>query len=186
MTQSGPNSQIAMPVVVCPGFHNARLTAQFVRSLPPFVRPLVVDAFCANPLAVFDWMTQTLGAGDRKAPVVAIGFSGGVVGLSGALTIWQQQGGKVAQLIAIDGWGMPIVGLPVCRLSHDSFTHWSSLPLGAGDVNFYAEPAVDHLAMWESPAAVIGQSASGWQAGGTRMSAADFVAERLAQVRTAF
>lgn len=184
-----------MPIIICPGFHPEKLTAQFVQAifsspiLPPvasskesrpgFAQPLVIDAFCADPIAVFNWMTKTLGSPHAKDPVIAIGFSGGVVGLSGALTMWQQQGGKIARFIAIDGWGVPVLGVPVCRLSHDAFTHWSSLPLGAGEVNFYADPSVDHLQMWADPQTVRGLVTQGWQTGGTNMSAAEFILQVL-------
>ena len=175
------------PVLICPGFHSAKLTEQFVQSvfdpagsLDGFY-PLVVEAFCADPIAVFDWMNRTLGLpGDVGEPLLAIGFSGGVVGITGALLQWQQQGGQVRKLIAIDGWGMPIVGLPVCRLSHDGFTHWSTLPIGAGKVNFYANPSVEHLQLWGAPDQVIGQAMTGWQMhGGMQTNAAEFIQQVL-------
>ncbi len=179
-----------LPVMVCPGFHDARLTAQWARSLPPFVRPYVIKAFPANPLAVFDEIVQTIGSPtadpphhqfSQAQPIVAVGFSAGVVGLAGALALWQQQGGRVAKLFALDGWGVPIVGLPVCRLSHDSFTHWSTLPLGAGEVNFYAEPPVEHLQLWGEPERVNGWQVAGWQGEAARvpMTAAIFLARSL-------
>ncbi|MGB3296354.1 MAG: hypothetical protein WBB01_25490, partial [Phormidesmis sp.] len=116
----------SLPVIIGPGFHAARLTNQMVRSLPDFTHPYIISALPADPFGVFDWLTQTLGSPQdsqsNPLPLVAIGFSAGVVGLTGALTLWQQQGGTVAQFFALDGWGMPIVGLPVCRLSHDRFT----------------------------------------------------------------
>ncbi len=159
--------------MIAPGFHARSLTEQFVRSLPPFVQPHVVETFPANPVAVFHWLTQTFGSPSanalkREQPnptrLIAIGFSAGVVGLVGALSQWQQQGGKVARFFAIDGWGVPIVGLPVCRLSHDYFTHWSSLLLGAGEVNFYAEPPVTHLEMWGAAEQVPGRQVTERQA----------------------
>ena len=180
-TEEEPNVSRPLPVIICPGFHQADLTAGFVRSLPAFVRPLVVDTFCVDALAIFRWMTQSIGTPTAQvSPVVAIGFSGGVVGIAGALKIWQQQNGRVSKLIAIDGWGMPLLGLPVCRLSHDSFTHWSSLPLGAGDVNFYADPSVDHLRMWGEPKAVSGYAMNGWERHeGNGTNAAEFIAQVL-------
>ena len=182
-TEAKPNVSMKRPVVICPGFHASELTEQFVQSVfsssPAFskaFRPLTTDVFCANPVAVFDWMVQTLSEPKTAAPVLAIGFSGGVVGLTGALLLWQQQGGQVQKLIAIDGWGMPIAGLPVCRLSHDEFTHWSTLPLGAGKVNFYADPSVDHLQMWGRPSQVMGQTREDWQTGQShRTSATQFI-----------
>ena len=194
-------------VLICPGFHPPALTAQFVRSVfgsgaagftPSSssldlvqqasnldscdrLCPLVVEAFCANPVAIFDWMSRTLGPPETVDPILAVGFSGGVVGIAGALTLWQQQGGQVAKLIAIDGWGMPLFGLPVCRVSHDWFTHWSTLPLGAGKVNFYADPPVEHLQMWACPDQVLGQVEAVWQTRkAQQITVAEFVREVLA------
>ena len=172
-----------MPVIVGPGFHDRALTDRFVRSLPPFVRPHVVEAFPANPIAVFRWLTQTFGApqsvSESAIPttLVSIGFSAGVVGLAGALTLWQQQGGQVARFFAVDGWGVPIVGLPAYRLSHDYFTHWSSLPLGSGQVNFYADPPVEHLKMWGSAERVQGKQMS--TLGEEFMTASEFLRRQL-------
>jgi hypothetical protein len=151
-----------LPVIICPGFHRAQLTAQFVRSLPPFTRAHVIKAFPANPWAVFDEIQKSLQISSTVPGLVAIGFSAGTVGLAGALSLWQQQGGQVSLFLAVDGWGVPAVALPICRLSHDGFTHWSSLPLGAGPVNFYADPPVEHLHLWGAPDQV-----SGWQIDGS-------------------
>ena len=156
-------SKRKLSVYICPGFHASALTEQFVRSLPLFIRPHVFTAFPANPIAVFRWLTQQKCS--PIAPITAIGFSAGVVGMAGALTLWQQQGGKVARFFAVDGWGMPTAGLPTCRLSHDEFTHWSSLPLGAGKVNFYADPAVEHLALWKNPEQALGWQVNDWKSG---------------------
>jgi hypothetical protein len=161
-----------LPVAIVPGFHERSLSEQLVRSLPAFVQPHLADVFPADPIAVFRWLTQTFGSPQASAPkntpnqpisLVAIGFSAGVVGLTGALSQWQQQGGSVARFLAVDGWGVPIIGLPVSRLSHDSFTHWSSLLLGSGEVNFYADPPVAHLEMWGAADRVAGRQVTGWQ-----------------------
>jgi hypothetical protein len=93
-----------------------------------------------------------------STPLVLIGFSAGVVGAMGAALGWQAMGGTVKALLAIDGWGVPLLGeFPIHRLSHDSFTHWSSAWLGAGEDSFYADPGVAHLDFWRSP-----QTAEGW------------------------
>lgn len=85
-------------------------------------------------------------------------FSAGVVGGIGAAWAWQQSGGKIKALIALDGWGVPLYGnFPIHRLSRDRFTHWSSQLLGAGADSFYADPPVEHLDLWRSP-----HTAQGW------------------------
>ena len=172
-----------LPVVVCPGFHNAKLTQSWVRSLPTFIEPIVLETSPISVQAVYQALTETFGEpsdGAEKLPVVAVGFSAGVVGLVGAIAQWQQRGGTCAQLIAIDGWGVPILGMPVTRISHDRFTHVTTLPLGAGETNFYATPNVSHLHLWEAPESVSGIAVSGWQLdSGVAMTAADYVRRSL-------
>lgn len=173
-------SKRKLPVYICPGFHRPALTEQFVRSLPSFTQPHVFTAFPADPIAVFRWLIQE--GQDPTAPITAVGFSAGVVGMAGALTLWQQQDKKVARFFAVDGWGMPIAGLPTCRLSHDEFTHWSSLPLGAGKVNFYADPAVEHLVLWGNPEQAVGWQVNDWEDGrakGMATTASGFLNSQL-------
>ncbi|UKO97944.1 hypothetical protein [Nostoc sp. UHCC 0870] len=115
-----------------------------------------------------------------KSPVIFISFSAGVVGAIAAATQWQMMGGHVKAFIAIDGWGVPLWGdFPIHRLSHDYFTHWSSLLLGSGQDNFYAEPPVDHLTMWRSPETVQGwwvdSSKGEITTPKTRLTAAEFL-----------
>ncbi|MBE9061325.1 hypothetical protein [cf. Phormidesmis sp. LEGE 11477] len=174
------NSQL--PVIVCPGFNPDELTDGLVRSLPPFARPYVARGLPISPLDIYQWMTDTFGNPATQPPLVGIGFSAGVIGLAGALLLWQQAGGKVARLFAIDGWGVPLLGLSVTRISHDQFTHLTTLPLGAGELNFYADPGVDHLSLWGEPEQVIGRAVPWWQiteTAGEIMSAQDFLVQSL-------
>lgn len=84
-----------------------------------------------------------------------ISFSAGVVGAIQAAHAWQMLGGKISAFIAVDGWGVPLYGnFPIHRLSHDFFTHWTTL--GSGEDNFYAAPSVEHLELWRSPDTVNG------------------------------
>ena len=178
-----------LPVIIGPGFHESQLTQQWVRSLPSYTRYQVMDGFAASPVAAYDWLLANVGQpddGSPAVPIVAIGFSAGVVGLAGALALWNQQGnqqgGEVARLIAVDGWGVPVIGVPVTRMSHDRFTHLSSLPLGAGENNWYASPGVDHLALWGEPEQAVGRSVKRWDIApesGVAMSAATFLRQTL-------
>jgi hypothetical protein len=94
--------------------------------------------------------------------LVFLSFSAGVVGAIGAARTWQRAGGQVKAFIAVDGWGVPLRGeFPLYRLSHDSFTHWSSLPLGGVAESFYADPPVSHLELWRSPQTVWGHQLKG-------------------------
>lgn len=151
-------------LIICPGVHSNSLTESFLKEMnlqkrekllifpsekyPPY-----------SPLAVFAFLQQSLESPTPDQPLLIIAFSAGVVGAMGAATLWQGVGGRIVALIALDGWGVPVVsGFPVYRLSHDYFTHWSSGLLGKGAESFYAEPPVLHLKLWQHPNKV-----TGWQ-----------------------
>lgn len=71
---------------------------------------------------------------------------------------WQQLGGQIAAILAIDGWGVPLLkDIPCYRLSHDFFTHWSSALLGSGRDSFYAAPDVTHADLWQNPQRIEGR-----------------------------
>ncbi|MBL1174925.1 hypothetical protein [Pantanalinema sp. GBBB05] len=162
-----------MTIVICPGIHDPALTSAFLAGVTSQLQPC--QNWRTEPLVV---PTQTypafssphilgclhdrfgLNTHDVTKPLalVLIGFSAGVVGAIGAAWGWQAIGGQVKALIALDGWGVPLVGnFTIHRLSHDHFTHWSSGILGqsTGD-SFYADPGVEHLALWRSPQATCG------------------------------
>ncbi|MEO1593083.1 MAG: hypothetical protein AAFU71_17590 [Cyanobacteria bacterium J06632_22] len=120
----------------------------------------------------------------NSAALGVIAFSAGVVAAVEHLRQWQQTGGQVAGLVALDGWGVPLNhDYPTFRLSHDQFTHRSSLLLGSGPVNFYADPAVPHLTLWEAP-----QTVTGWQVDTHRghivqaSSALEFLTQAIDQI----
>ncbi|BBD61815.1 hypothetical protein NIES2109_46500 [Nostoc sp. HK-01] len=151
-----------MMIIICPGIHEPEITDSFISKClsQTTVKTMVFPGQGALALSA-PHILQFLG--DRlknqlNSPVVFISFSAGVVGAIVAAWNWQILGGQVKAFIAIDGWGVPLwANFPIHRLSHDYFTHWSSLLLGSGHNNFYAEPAVDHLSLWRSP-----QTVQGW------------------------
>lgn len=163
-----------MTIVICPGIHDPALTSAFLAGVTSQLQPcqnwrtepLVVPtqtypAFSSPHILGFLHDRFGLNTHDVTEPLalVLIGFSAGVVGAIGAAWGWQAIGGQVKALIALDGWGVPLVGnFAMHRLSHDHFTHWSSGLLGSstGD-SFYADPAIEHLDLWRSP-----QTAFGW------------------------
>lgn len=147
-------------IIICPGFHHPQLTEDFITAMglsqaglnflviPKSIRP---DDFTA----IQQWLSQKL---NSNAGLFFIGFSAGVVGAIAAAIAWQQTGGTIQGLIAIDGWGVPLFGsFPIYRVSHDKFTHHTSQLLGRGRQNFYCSPDVSHLDLWRSP-----DSAWGW------------------------
>ncbi len=148
-------------IIVCPGIHDSGLTESFVKgALSPITSEILVfpgqGAICLSAVHIGEFLDQQLG-NRRKSPLIFISFSAGVVGAITTALTWQFQGGHVQAFIAIDGWGVPLWGnFPIHRLSHDYFTHWSSVLLGSGADNFYAEPAVEHLSLWRSPQTVPG------------------------------
>lgn len=115
-------------------------------------------------------------------PSIFIGFSAGVVGAIGAAWGLQAHSQSVRAAIAFDGWGVPLYGnFPIHRISHDFFTHWSSSLLGSGDEGFYADPPVDHLALWSAPDAAWGWRVPppGSRSQPSRTTAADFLSALL-------
>lgn len=154
-----------MPLVICPGIHSPQLTAQFIQGIQDIIgeqRCLVLPTEQYRPYSfvdVYRWLKQQQLSPLEKQSLSWICFSAGVVGGIGAALTWQLQAGRVNSFIAIDGWGMPLAGnFPIYRISHDRFTHWSSAILGGGKSGFYADPSVEHLAIWRSP-----DSCWGWQ-----------------------
>jgi hypothetical protein len=151
-----------MTIILCPGVHDPTLTTDFWNSIqraawpefPTFELPqpyIVPNAqqLGFSPVHTAQFLRQTL---SPTEPLMLIGFSAGVVGMMGAAWAWQQQGGIIRALVALDGWGVPLYGsFPIYRLSHDGFTHWSSQILGLGADPFYANPGVPHLELWRSP-----------------------------------
>lgn len=157
------NSDPCPFIIICPGIHDLQLTQDFLEKLGLSKNS---NQFSSKTTQVLIFPTQDYPAYSAidildflkcritniKSPVAFISFSAGVVGAIGAAWSWQLLGGNVKTLIAIDGWGVPLVGnFPIHRLSHDYFTYWSSALLGAGEDSFYADPAVEHLELWKSP-----------------------------------
>jgi hypothetical protein len=149
-------------IILCPGIHAPELTEGFWNAIQQVKSPNLATTELPNPYIVPEaerWAfspVHTLQFFHQMLPIseplVLIGFSAGCVGMVGAAWTWQQQGGTILALVALDGWGVPLYGtFPIYRLSHDVFTHWSSQALGMGQDPFYAEPGVAHLELWRSP-----------------------------------
>ncbi len=185
-------------VVVCPGIHEAGLTDGFLQGMQELLGGAVeqwlifptdrypaysgfhVMGFLEERLAIsitHDWQSSNPQANQQPA-IAFIGFSAGVVAAMAGAVGWQLRGGTVRSLIALDGWGVPLVGnFPIHRVSHDYFTHWSSALLGAGQESFYADPGVEHLDLWRSPQQVQGKRNFAFHTSVT--TAAQFIADCL-------
>lgn len=141
-----------MTLVICSGFHDNSLNNRFLDNLrheSVIIEPYII----INP---FSCLNEAF---SLREDLTLIGFSAGVVNAIALAHYWQAQGAKIQALIALDGWGVPLIGnFPIYRLSHDYFTHWSSCLLGSGQENFYADPPVNHLSLWSSPERVTGWS----------------------------
>ncbi|HEY9851875.1 MAG TPA: hypothetical protein V6D28_20550 [Leptolyngbyaceae cyanobacterium] len=157
-------------ILICPGIHDRDLTDSFLAQLKYQASSNDLNELRSESIVVFPadefpaysafhiWrFLEEVGIHpvDREksaVPLVLICFSAGVVGGIGVAWMWQTLGGKVKALIALDGWGVPLIGnFPIHRISHDYFTHWSSGLLGTGEDNFYADPPVPHLELWRDP-----------------------------------
>lgn len=158
-----------MNLIICPGMHEATITTNFISGLLEF-KPTTLSCLSSlnilvyrgeglktlSPFHILYFLFEKIE--DVKAPVTFIGFSAGVVGALQAAYLWQILGGRVKAFIAIDGWGVPLVGnFPIHTISHDYFTHRSLLRFACRNNDFYAQPAVEHLEIWRSP-----QSVAGW------------------------
>jgi hypothetical protein len=160
-----------MRLIICPGFHDAALTTGFLAGIGDGGQawnPVIIPSDRLPPYSgwhILHFLRDRLSRDDPDGMadprLLLIGFSAGVVGAMTAAHLWQQQGGGVAALIAVDGWGVPLVGaFPIHRVSHDAFTHWSSVGLGQAGDSFYAAPGVAHLELWRSPQTTYGRQVS--------------------------
>jgi len=156
-------------IVLCPGVHAPDLTQSFLEQFEltqiPSQKLLVFPSDRYPPYSAPDvvrFLHERLNRNSTNTwlnvPLIFVGFSAGVVGAMGAAVILQNLGCQIQAFIALDGWGVPLMGsFPTHRMSHDAFTHWSSAILGAGQDSFYADPGVGHLDLWRSP-----QTVNGW------------------------
>lgn len=167
------NSQ-RVGLLVCGGMHPPSYTGQVLTTIAhDAVLSQLGAVVCApqpslgiiSPFALRQTLVARLEAMTPEAAVAAAptgviiwAFSAGCVGAASLATYWQRYQGPVLALLLVDGWGVARdPGVPTYRLSHDYFTHATSRWLGAGDIDFYADPAVPHLTLWQSP-----QVVSGW------------------------
>ncbi|MEL6229122.1 MAG: hypothetical protein AAFR24_04365 [Cyanobacteria bacterium J06627_3] len=172
-----------MQLLICPGYHAPALTHSFLQSLLGKLTPerLWVLPIGSSPLAL-PWLLTSPQAPQRAHPLSVIAFSAGVVGAYPLLMAWQRLGGT-SQLIALDGWGMPLPGnLEIYRVSHDGWTHHTTYFPSADESRgyFYCQPAVNHLDLWQSPQLSQGMGSLGGNAAGP-MTALEFICEALTQ-----
>lgn len=160
-----------MSIFICPGFHLPQLTQSFLQelSLSNSNSTLSVNARIFNAesytalsaIHILQDLTKAYGQPCQASPVLFVSFSAGVLGALGAAWGWELLGGKVKAVIAIDGWGVPLMGnFPIHRLSHDYFTHQTSIVINRPEDSFYADPEATHLQMWRSPSTVTGWATS--------------------------
>lgn len=158
--------------------------------LSPFALRQTLDSFIAlgqnlggTPASIGSSGADLEGTASEGAPPALIiwAFSAGGVGAAALATHWQRHRGPVLGLLLVDGWGVPRdPEVPVYRLSHDRTTHDTSRWLGAGDIDFYADPAVPHLHLWQRPQSVVGWAVAPGQAK-QPTTAADFLCLRSRQ-----
>ena len=154
-----------MVLVICPGVHSSLWTTHFLHQLDEQLPDARLGRLVFPADLEYPWSPFTLRrfladqAIAPDAPLVFLAFSAGCVAAVGTAYYWTQQGRQVSAVIALDGWGVPLVGPFVgYRLSHDAFTHQTSACLGRTVPSFYADPPVSHQKLWCNPAQV-----KGWQ-----------------------
>jgi hypothetical protein len=149
-----------MSVIICPGVHSPQLTESFLQAIEASDDWLIFPTGeypAYSAINIFNFLLKNEPEPKSASPLLFICFSAGVVGGIGAAIAWKMNGGRIKALIAIDGWGVPLMAdFPIHRFSHDYFTHWSSALLGAGEDSFYADPGVEHLEMWKFPGKIMG------------------------------
>lgn len=162
-----------MHLVICPGYHSSALTHDFLQALLGKITP---DRLWVLPIGVMPGeLLWQLKHSPSSQMLHVIAFSAGVVAAYPLVMRWQSQG-RTVPMIAIDGWGMPLPGiLSIYRMSHDAWTHHTTyLPTPKDSSGyFYAEPAVEHLNIWQSPQTTWGMGAIGGAP--QSMTAMDFV-----------
>ncbi len=141
--------------LIFPGIHKRELTEDLIKIFK--TESLLVyeeqPAFCTLNQLIFVKEHQA----SLSNNLLIIAFSAGVVGAIGTAKVLQEWGYTIKGLIAIDGWGVPLIGnFPIYRLSCDYYTHWTSHLLGGGTSSFYADPPVKHLQMWQTSEQVTG------------------------------
>lgn len=166
-------SQVSL--IVCSGFHPPEATQQLIADLswvasdrpsgPVSDHRLSIHshpdlALSHQPLAPLSGRTLRQMLQELANPVMFLAFSAGCLAAASAARYWHYQSpNQVLALFAVDGWGVPLAEpYPVHRLSHDRFTHLTSA--GQGE-HFYADPAVDHLRLWQRPSQVSGIATPG-------------------------
>ena len=170
-----------MQLLICSGYHSSDLTHSFLQALLKVTTPerLWVVPIWSAPGAL-PWLLSSKQAPRQDYLLQIIAFSAGVVGAYPLLLAWQGLGGN-GRLIAVDGWGMPLPGdLTIYRISHDRWTHDTTyFPTAAESQGyFYAQPAVEHLELWQSPDRTTGVGCLGATA--CEMTALDFMSAVLA------
>jgi len=161
-----------MSLWVVPGMHPPELTRACLQALAVPAR-----VYAGNPTdarATATWLAAA------ASPPTVLAFSAGVVGAAGAIALGSGAASPVRALLAVDGWGVPLLDERCHRFSHDAFTHWSSALLRPGAESFYCDPPVAHLDLWRAPDRARGWFVprSGWR---VRTTAADALRELLAR-----
>lgn len=181
-------------LLICGGMHPPSYTGQMLVTAQDEVLNQLSNVVCApqsalgvlSPFALRQTLEAYLDNSALASPtleaappaLIIWAFSAGCVGAVALATHWQRHRGPVLALFMVDGWGVPRdPGVPTYRLSHDAATHHTSRWLGAGDIDFYADPAVPHLTLWQQPQAVTGWAAENGKRS-ERLTAADFLCRR--------
>ena len=151
-------------VLICGGIHSPTWTDSFLCCLSNCRdrdwNYLVFPSHYYPPYdgrKVYQFVVEDYGKPDQSKALLVIAFSAGVVGALIASHLWQRHGGKIKVFLAIDPWGIPLVGdFAIHTLSHDWFTHITMINFNRCYDSFYADPSVTHEQIWRAPNLVEG------------------------------
>lgn len=156
---------MSFSLIICDGIHPPQWTNDFLGSLHNEIIEIKEDNYLVFPSqhpsyngqSIYQFILDHHPYPSSSDGLIMIGFSAGVVGALIASGLWQRNGGKVLALIAIDGWGVPLIAnFPIHTISHDYFTHLTLIKFNHNCDSFYADPCVSHEQIWRSPLQTLG------------------------------
>jgi len=152
---------MSLNLLICAGIHPFTWTNDFLINFTNSGANFPIENLSVYPTdlypaydgrRIYQFIQESYSQSNISYPLIIIAFSAGVVGALIASRLWQRQGGKISALVAVDGWGVPLIAdFPIYTLSHDYFTDLTLIRFNSQVESFYAYPSVSHEYIWRSP-----------------------------------